>query len=79
MKIKVLGKGCKNCMTLADNVKSAVDEMGLDAQIEKVTDIAEIAEYGVMQIPALVVNEKVLSCGKVLKPAEVKKLLEKVI
>ena len=76
--IKVLGSGCKNCINLAENVKIALTDMKLEATIEKVTDFAEITGYGVMSTPALVVNEKVVSYGKVLKPQEVAKLLEKV-
>ncbi len=79
MTIKVLGSGCKSCITLADNTKAALKEIGLDAQIEKVTDFSEIASYGVMSTPALVVDEKVVSYGKVLKPAEIKKLLERLM
>lgn len=79
MNIKILGSGCKNCVKLADNVKSALAETNLDAIIEKVTDFADIAKYDVMQTPALVIDEKVVSYGKVLKPNEVKKILEKVI
>ena len=75
--IKVLGSGCKNCITLADNVRKALDEMKLEAEIIKVTDFAEITEYGVMSTPALVVNETVVSYGKVLKPKEVIKLFSK--
>lgn len=77
--IKILGSGCKNCITLADNVKKALVEMRLEATIEKVTDFADITGYGVMSTPALVVNEKVVSYGKVLKPQEVIKILEKVV
>ena len=79
MTIKILGSGCRNCMTLADNAKKALDEMGIEAQIEKVTDFTAIASYGVMSTPALVVDEKVVSFGKVLKSSEIKKLLEKII
>lgn len=78
MIIKVLGSGCKSCITLESNVKAVFNEAGMDAVIEKVTDFAEIAKYGVMQTPALVVDEKVISYGKVLKPAEIKKLLDAV-
>jgi predicted thioredoxin/glutaredoxin len=53
--------------------------MGLDVQIEKITDFSEIASYGVMSTPALVVDEKVVSFGIVLKPVEIKKLLEKLM
>ena len=77
--IKVLGSGCKNCITLAENVKMALSEMKLEAVIEKVTDFGEISSYGVMSTPALVVNEKVVAYGKVLKPREVVKLLEKLL
>ncbi len=76
MIIKILGSGCKNCITLAENTKAAQEELGTKAEIEKVTDFAEIAKYGVMVTPALVVDEKVVSFGKVLKPKEIVKILE---
>jgi small redox-active disulfide protein 2 len=78
MKIKILGSGCKNCMVLAENTKYALSELGMEAEIVKVTDFAEIAGFGVMSTPALVVDEKVVSFGKVLKPKEIVKILEKV-
>jgi small redox-active disulfide protein 2 len=74
--IKILGSGCKNCVNLGENVKKALVEMQLEANIVKVTDLGEIAAYGVMSTPALVVNEKVVSYGKVLKPKEVIKILQ---
>ncbi len=77
--IKVLGSGCKNCLVLGDNVKEAMQELKLDAELVKVTDFSEIAAYGVMSTPALVVNEKVVSYGKVLKTKEIIRLLEKVL
>jgi len=77
MVIKILGSGCKNCMMLADNVKAALSESGLVAQVEKVTDIQQIIPYGVMSMPAMVIDEKVVSFGKVLKPADISKILEK--
>jgi small redox-active disulfide protein 2 len=77
--IKVLGSGCKNCVTLAENVKTALEEMKLTAEIVKVTDFGEITKYGVMSTPALVVNEKVVSYGKVLKAQEVIKILNKIL
>ena len=77
MKIKVLGPGCKNCENLADNTKAALKEMGLEAEIEKVTDFAEIAGYGILSTPGLVVDDKVVSSGKVLKPKDIVKLLKK--
>lgn len=75
--IKVLGAGCKSCHELYENTKKAVAEMGLAVEVECVTDMQKIMESGVMSMPALVVNEKVVSMGKVLKTADVKKLLEK--
>jgi small redox-active disulfide protein 2 len=78
MSIKILGSGCKNCVTLTENTKLALAEMGLQANIEKVTDLSAITGYGVMSTPALVINEKVVSSGKVLKPKEIVKILEKV-
>jgi small redox-active disulfide protein 2 len=78
MKIKILGSGCKNCVALAENTKSALSELGIEAEIVKVTDFAEIAGFGVMSTPALVVDEKVVSFGKVLKPKEIVKILGKV-
>jgi small redox-active disulfide protein 2 len=75
MNIKVLGAGCMNCKKLEENVKKAVEELGIEASIEKVTDIKKIVEYGVMQTPALVVDEDVKVVGKVLNVEEVKKYL----
>lgn len=77
MIIKVLGSGCKKCGLLVENAKLAAEELGLEAEIVKVEDIAEIAAYGVMSTPALVVDEKVVSYGKVLSPKAIVKLLEK--
>lgn len=75
--IKVLGSGCKNCHTLLENTKEAVKSMGLSVEVEYVTDMQKVMEYGVMSMPGLVVNEKVVSMGKVLKAADVEKLLHK--
>lgn len=75
--IKVLGSGCKNCHTLLENTKEAVKNMGLSVEVEYVTDMQKVMEYGVMSMPGLVVNEKVVSMGKVLKAADVEKLLRK--
>lgn len=76
--IKVLGTGCKKCNTLESNTKEALASLGLDTTIEHVTDFSEIASYGVMTTPALVVGKKVISSGKVLKTKEIVKLLESV-
>lgn len=75
--IKVLGSGCASCRAQFENAKEAVNNMGLSAEVEYVTDLQKIMEYGVMSMPALVVNEKVAAMGKVLKPADVEKLLHK--
>lgn len=73
--IKVLGTGCKNCVIVENRVKEAIQEGGIEATVEKVEDIAEIMKYGVMSTPALVIDEKVVSTGKVLSIKEIKKLL----
>ena len=73
--VKVLGAGCKNCHALLEATKEAVKNMGLGVEVDYVTDMEKIMEYGVMCVPALTVNEKVVSMGKVLKTADVEKLL----
>lgn len=73
--VKVLGAGCKSCHEQYENAKEAVKTMGLSVDVEYITDMQKIMEYGVMRMPALVVNDKVVSQGKVLKPADVEKLL----
>ena len=71
--IKVLGSGCKACHQLYDNTMKAVEGMGIE--VEYITDLQKIMEYGAMSMPALVINEKVVSVGRVLKPAEISTLL----
>jgi len=78
MEIKVLGSGCKKCKMLEANAKEALTMLGLDATITKVTDFKDITAYQVMSTPALVVNEKVVSSGKVLKADKIMDLLKKV-
>ncbi|SHJ75833.1 thioredoxin family protein [Paramaledivibacter caminithermalis] len=77
MIIKVLGSGCANCKKLEENAREAVNELGIDATIEKVEDFKEIMKYGVMKTPALVVDEKVVIMGRVAKADEIKKHLNK--
>ena len=72
--IKVLGSGCKACHQLYDNTVKAVEGMGIE--VEYVTDLQKIMEYGAMSMPALVVNEKLVSSGKTLKPAEIMSLIK---
>ncbi|MDD3192865.1 MAG: thioredoxin family protein [Oscillospiraceae bacterium] len=74
--IKVLGAGCGSCHEQLKYVKEAVKNMGLDIEIEYITDLQKVMEYGVMHVPALVVNENVVSMGKVLKTAEIQILLQ---
>lgn len=75
MNIKVLGTGCKKCDTLMKNVKEAVEKAGVDATIEKVEDVQKIISYGVMSTPALVIDEKLVASGKVLKAKDIAKHL----
>lgn len=74
MHIKVLGTGCKKCKTLKTNVEEAIKNAGIDATVEKVEDVQAIISYGVMSTPALVIDEKVVSKGKVLKAKDIEKL-----
>ncbi len=75
MKIQILGTGCPKCKLLLANAQEAVKDMGIEAQIEKVEKITEIMAFGVMTTPALVVDGKVKSAGKVLSADEIKKFL----
>jgi len=76
MKIKVLGSGCKNCIKLLDNVTEGVNQLGVEAEILYVTDIMSIANSGLMRTPGLIIDEKIVSAGKVLSVEEVKELLK---
>ena len=75
--IKVLGAGCRACHEQYENAKTAVKALGLDVEVEYITDMEKVMGYGVMSMPAIVVNEQVVSMGKVLKAADVEKLLRK--
>ena len=75
--IKILGAGCKSCHDQYENTKTAVKAMGLSVEVEYITDMEKVMAYGVMSMPAIVVNEQVVSMGKVLKAADVEKLLHK--
>lgn len=76
MIIKILGSGCPNCQKLENNVKKALEELDLKANVEKITDIVEIMEYDVMSMPALVIDEKVLLSGHVGEIKEIKEILK---
>jgi len=75
MMIQILGTGCPKCKKLTENAKTAADQLGIDYEIEKVTDINDIMEYGVMMTPALAVDGEVKLTGKVADVEEVKKLI----
>lgn len=76
--VKVLGSGCAKCSALEQAAREALAELGMETAIDHVTDFTQIAAYGVMTTPALVVDGKVVSYGKVLKKEEVKALIQKV-
>lgn len=75
MKIQILGTGCPKCKTLTANAEKAVTELGIQADIQKVTDLKEIMAFGVMMTPALVVDGVVKSSGHLLSPEQIKKLI----
>ena len=75
MKIQVLGTGCPKCKKLAANAEEAAKELGLAVEIEKVTDIDKIIDFGVMSTPSLAIDGKVVVVGKVPSVEDIKKLL----
>ncbi len=75
MNIKVLGAGCKSCEALLNSTKEAVASKGIDTEVEYITDMEKIMSFGVMSMPALIIDGKVVSAGKVLKAKEVEKFL----
>lgn len=77
MEIKILGTGCARCKTLEKLTRDAVAETGITAEIEKVEDIVKIMAYGVMNTPALVINQKVVLSGRIPSMAEIKEILAK--
>ena len=74
-KLQILGTGCPKCRKLAENTEAAANEMGIEYELEKVTDINEIMKFGVMMTPAFAVDGKVESVGKVLSADEIKSSL----
>ncbi len=76
MEIKIYGPGCANCNKLENVVKEVLNDEGITANVEKITDIQEISKAGVMMTPALMVNEEVKISGKVPSKDEVAKLLK---
>ena len=77
MEIKVLDTGCLSCKTLYETTQQAIAELGSDATLVKEEDLLKIMEYNILGLPALVIDEKVVSAGKKLSLAEVKELITK--
>ena len=75
MNIKVLGGGCSKCEKLLEAAKEAAAQKGVDAEIEYITDMARIMEYGIMSTPALMIDDRVVSMGRVLKVRDIVKFL----
>jgi small redox-active disulfide protein 2 len=75
MLIKILGTGCPKCNQLYANTQTAIELSGRQIRLEKVEDIQKITDYGVLMIPGLVIDEKVISSGKVLNPQAILKLI----
>lgn len=76
MIIKVLGTGCKNCKQLYENVKVAISDLSIEAELLYVTDMMEIAKSGIMRTPGLMIDRQILSYGKVLSIDEAKKAIQ---
>ena len=76
MEIRVLGSGCNNCKKLLANVQEAVKEAQMDAQVKYVTDFQEIAATGLLRTPGLIINQTIVSSGKVCSVEEVKGYLQ---
>lgn len=76
MKIQILGPGCPKCSQLSANAESAAKEMGVEYEIEKVSDVNDIMSFGVMMTPALAINGEVKSVGKVVPVEDIKKMLK---
>lgn len=77
MTVKILGTGCPKCKKLEESARKAIAELGLEATVEKVTNLDQIMDYGVMLTPALVIDERVVSSGKVLSVEDIKAKLSK--
>ena len=75
MKVQILGTGCPKCRQLAENAAVAAEELGLECEFEKVTDINEIMKFGIMMTPGLAIDGAVKSTGKLLSVDEIKGLL----
>jgi small redox-active disulfide protein 2 len=76
VKIQILGTGCTKCSELAANAKEAASQLGAEVEFEKITDLKEIMKFGVMTTPGLAIDGRVVSQGKLLKPEQIKQLLQ---
>lgn len=76
LEVKILGSGCKKCNTLTEETKKAAENLGIEINLEKVSDYSEISSYGVMSTPALVVNGEVKFSGEVKKSKEIEEFLK---
>ncbi len=77
MEFKILGSGCPKCKTLEKSTRDALAELGIQADVSKVEDIVKIMGYGIMQTPALVIDEKVVIKGRVPSVSEIKEIIAK--
>ncbi|MGC9367427.1 MAG: thioredoxin family protein [bacterium] len=77
MKIQILGTGCPKCIKLEQNTRKAVEQLDIQCEIEKVTDINKIMEFEIMLTPGLVIDKQVVSVGKVLNVEQIKDLIKK--
>jgi small redox-active disulfide protein 2 len=77
MKIEILGMGCTRCNTLEQQVRKALEELNVEAEVSKVADLDKISSYGVLMTPGLVINGKVLSSGKLPSMSNLKEWIEK--
>ena len=76
MKVQILGMGCPKCRKLEANARKAIEELGVDAEIEKVQDINQISRFGVMMTPALAIDGNIKCSGKIAPPEKIKKWLQ---
>ncbi|MBE0477511.1 TM0996/MTH895 family glutaredoxin-like protein [Candidatus Aerophobetes bacterium] len=76
MKVQILGTGCAKCRKLEANAREAIDELGVEAEIEKVQDVREISKFGVMMTPALAIDGKLMCSGEIASPDKIKKWLK---
>ncbi len=76
MKIEILGPGCPRCQALEANVREAVTDLGIDAEIEKVSDMARITGYGVMSTPGVVIDGQVKGFGRLFSKEEIKEMIK---